>query len=307
MKTEQELESLSLEEIRKLAEAEEVPGPAQVELGPDGKPFQPRDEAGRFVKTEPEQTAIESEVVEPEVIKVVDLGDGSGRQVFKGRTGDEVLEKVLEAQANATRKIRQQEIELKDLRAKTAPKAELPKLTADEEFVLSQQLNKEPSKALDEYFRRRTGFEMAELAEMKRQADKMTTAESTNHALAVFLATHPDFVDGTWNSAAMKLAIRGKAITTENLHEAYLDLKDSGLLELRTEGENSVQESQPEQVRIEPKTPAKAPTQGTKKSSGLSTQSRPAPVASTNFSEDEAYALPLAELRKRAEAQLKAK
>src|ERR1700743_2577476 len=80
----------------------------------------------------------------------IDLGDGSGKQVFKADSAEELLDKLTEAQKNATIKIREQQFELK--RAKRAhperidtPTAVKRDLTAQELLDISNELAKNPA------------------------------------------------------------------------------------------------------------------------------------------------------------------
>jgi hypothetical protein len=78
----------------------------------------------------------------------VESVDGSGVQVYKGKTKDEVSEKLMTAQAHATAKIRQQEEEkqrlladepatLAPVRKRLAPR----KMTADEQFEFAEAMS----------------------------------------------------------------------------------------------------------------------------------------------------------------------
>ena len=78
----------------------------------------------------------------------VDNKDGSGIQVYKGKTKDELIGKLMQSQAHASQKIRQQEIErqklLLDEPADLAPvrKTFQPRqLTADEQFEYAEAMS----------------------------------------------------------------------------------------------------------------------------------------------------------------------
>src|SRR5690349_14030031 len=109
-----------------------------------------RDASGRFVKNDDvkEETADDaaqkdaSEVEEQEdepaetvFRRTIDLGDGSGVQVFEAPTLEELVDKLAEAQRNASKKIRELVIK----------KKEEEKTTADEEFVTAQNLMSRPT------------------------------------------------------------------------------------------------------------------------------------------------------------------
>src|SRR5437868_2462551 len=74
---------------------------------------------------------------EPQVFsRTIDLGDGSGVQVFEAPTLEELVDKLAKAQENATRKIRELAAKVK---IEPAPETK-SKLSPDEEFVLGQEM-----------------------------------------------------------------------------------------------------------------------------------------------------------------------
>lgn len=243
----------------------------------------------------------------------IDLGDGSGVQVFEADTQEELNEKLVEAQINATRKIRQQEAELKDLRSKTAVKPQPAEISEDDEYVFSQEMAKHPTKAIRAIFKRLTGREIEEFTTVGQRLDAVRDAEEQNQAMTTFLATHEDFddrnqIDGKPNPNGqlmkMKLAELGLPVTSENLHRAYLDLKKSGLLVLKSEEAHADPAPRAEATeRIAQPTPEVTQTR-TRRSSGVSSHSRRAAPATQEPSEDEAYKMPLDQLRQLANKQL---
>src|SRR6266403_62755 len=104
----------------------------------------------------------------------VDLGDGSGVQVFKGKTQKQVIAALGKAQVNASKKIRQQEQEKRLLIANEPAEIEEPQtrfkpraLTAEEQWEISQNLGdpSKASKALDKYFEIRVGGSIEQVIE----------------------------------------------------------------------------------------------------------------------------------------------
>lgn len=284
-------ETATLEELKAAAIAEaENKGPEKVEVP-------------RIVEAEPEIFVARREI---------DLGDGSGVQVFEseGDSKEAALEaltdKITEAQTNATKKIRAQEAELRELRSKTAEKPKPKELTDDEKYVMKQEFEKDPYAAFDKIFQQRTGMTMEELQRVKSRLDAEDRAQQVNQSLAAFLATHEDFVDCDKNSAAMKLALQSQDINSESLHKAYLHLKQSGLLELKGSEANADTVEKPSATEriVQPR--VEAPQTRTKKTSGISTQARPA-VPPAEPSEDDAYNMPLDKLRQLANRQLAAR
>src|SRR6266704_5157746 len=139
--TEEQLENMSLEQLRELA----LSSGATLQALPAAPPAEPakpteapRDAQGRFTSPEPPAPVTEAEPVEDEPVlyrREIDLGDGSGTQVFEGETLEELVDKLADAQKHATRKIRDLNRQAKEVAAPPAPKP----LTPDEEYLVSQQ------------------------------------------------------------------------------------------------------------------------------------------------------------------------
>lgn len=298
-------ETSSLDELRKAADLELQ-----------------RDEKGRFVSpgkvTATEGAVTETEITDPQEVVVyrtqIDLGDGSGVQVFEAESPEELTEKLVEAQKNATIKIRQQEAELKELRARTAEKPPSKDLTDDEKYILKQEFDKDPDAALRKWFEKRTGRKVEDIGELGKRLDAEAETRQRLQAMEAFLASHEDFnnedkIDGKLNPNGdlmrMKLAELRLPITSENLHKAYLQLKASGLLRLRTGSEaNADTTTEPEATEriAQPRTET-TQTRTRRTSSGISSHGRPAPPP-PGFSEADAYNMPLDKLREKANAQL---
>src|SRR5581483_2351709 len=300
--TEAEMEQLSLDDLKKLAD--------DPEPEPEAK-AQPRDESGRFVAAEDD---------EPETFvarREVDLQDGSGVQVYEatGESREAALEaladKIADAQVHATKKIRQQEAELKDFRARSAEPPKPKEISEDEEYTYSQELQKKPLATLRKMWKELTGYEVEDFVTAKQAADAVVVAQRSNEAVNTFIATHPDYEDqgeaGNKNGALirMKLAELRLSVTSENLSKAYSQLKQSGLLHLKSEEANAdaTKETKEPQRIVEPKVET-AQTR-TKKTSTISTHSRVtnAPV-NVGPSEDEADKMSLDQIRDLANKQL---
>lgn len=293
--TEAEMEKLPFEELKAHAIAEA----AEPE----------RKETAAPVVEEPEEVVEE----QPASLyrRVIDLGGGAGPEVFEAESLEELVDKIAEAKEHATKKIREQEAELRELRAKTAEPPKPKTLSADDEYVISQEMQKSPVATTRKIFKELTGYEIEDFKDVKQAVDAVKTAQQTNQAITTFIASHPDYEDdgavGKRNGdlMRMKLAELGLPATSENLSKAYLHLKQSGLLTLKGEEANAVTDGKAkEPARIEQ--PKEEPTQQrTKKVSGISTHNRTANVpVSTEPSEDEAYSMPLDKLRGLANKQL---
>jgi hypothetical protein len=293
----EEMEKMPAEQLRLLANQEAV------------EPEKKADPATPTPKSEDQEVFVAS--------REIDLGDGSGVQVFEaeGASKEEALEalsdKIAEAQKNATIKIRQQEAELRDLRAKNAEREKPKEPTADEEYVLAQEFQKMPRAAFRKMFEEMTGMKPEEFRTMQAAARAYETATTTTEAINTFVAMHPDYEDagtaGDKNGKLMrmKLAELRLPITSENLAKAYLHLKESGLLALKgDEAHSDAIEPAGEVERIVPDPAAPAP-QRTRKVSTIGTHSRVTPVApKAEPSLDDAYNMPMDKLKELANRQL---
>lgn len=317
-----DFESMSLEEIRKKAEEELVAEAAKNRATAQNQPTsQPRDEHGRFAATTNEAPTNEQPNESPDdpnepvtFRRVIDLGDGAGTEVFEADTLEELVDKIADAKANATRKIRSQEAELKQFRTKTQEQQR--QATADEEFIYSQELLSKPTEAFKKLFKQATGFDISEFKTTQERAKAIVAAqdaaarqESIKKAGDDFIAAHPEFVECDHNARILAKWVQvscNSDYTLENLEKAYEDLKESGLLKLHPEEAGVRQEEpKPSAERIVPTTAAATPSQRTRKASGLSTQNRPTvPANNQQPSEDDAYKIPLEQLRALANKQL---
>ena len=197
------------------------------------------------------------------------IAGGAGRpQVFWGKTKNELILNTLKAQANATKKIREQNTKLKLEGSVPAqqpvappPNPENRELTADEIFEIKTQLDSNPALALDNLFQKQTGLTVRELVSLVKntkqdalegkQANIELRADSVNRA---FRAANPDFYpdagfknfelmlkwmakfklnkivkDNNVDPVFIELVATGN-YTVENLEEAFTDLSDDGLL-----------------------------------------------------------------------------
>jgi len=157
-----------------------------------------------------------SEVVTPaattrtsggKVTRTIDLGDGSGKQVFTADTAEELLDKLTTAQENATRKIREQEFELKrEKRAKpdrsAAPVLAKKELTADELFQIANELSTNPAAAIDKIFTAKTGKSATEIGNF---INDFMAAQQVAQAETAFLMNHQtDYIPSAQNAARIE-------------------------------------------------------------------------------------------------------
>lgn len=195
-----------------------------------------RDERGRFVaKTEeaPLVEATESEEVDEVVYRrVIDLGDGSGTQVFEGSSPEDLIEKFVTAQEHATRKIRELSAAKRVVETPAVKEA-----SADEEWLMSQELLATPSKAFDKMFEQRVGMP---ITSFKTQMERIQAFEraQTEHTNAVsFVESTPEYFANEFNSSLMQNYLKTFKLegSPENIKKAFTDLSQGGLLQLKTD------------------------------------------------------------------------
>lgn len=247
-----------------------------------------------------ELPAAETEAVEetPEQFvykKEIDLGDGSGVQVFtgKGATKLEALEELAEKQADAirhnTKKIQELSSRVKAEDTRSAQQK------TDDEYVISQRLQKEPSKAIRDV--------VSEVMAAREAAQKQSLA-----AQQTFVDTHPDYVPDADNGRRITSEVQRlgyNEFTEESLEKAYQSLKASGLLRIKAEEAGGTTEAEAEETErlARPKVEATQP-RSPKKASTVSTRGAGSPAVKTGPSEDELYSMPMEKLKQISNEQL---
>ncbi len=285
-----DLETISMDELRKLAE-EEARKQTTTTV-PEKKEETPTEEI--------EETEEQPEVKEFFAERSFDLGDGAGSQVYKGKgaTREDALEdltdKLIKAQESATKRIK----ELK------APKTQEPTITKEQESLLAAELVQKPSETIAKILKAQ-GIDIEDVKESAKfvKTQKAITAKRT--AADVFVAAHPDYADTDHNGRLLnKWCELHNDFSTEGMNKAYQDLNDSGLLQVKGEEAGHVQVEDKSGTRTEPKTEVTPITRVTKKASGVSTHSKTVTVTRTEPTEDELNSMSLDELRRRANQQL---
>lgn len=222
-------DNMTAEEIKAFIESQ--PAAEQPSYGDEEDQGQPRDEQGRFVSPNPEPAA-EEEPTEEEIpemyVREIDLGDGSGVQVFKAPTLEELADKLAEAQVHATRKIRELSQRTTETPAPVAPAVPNP----DDEARLSQQLLSAPTATIRDLMVREFGMTPTEIKAKLEQANMAAKAVEADVASREFVAANPDFYpcDANGNKILKWLELNRKEGTVENITAAYQDLNTSGLL-----------------------------------------------------------------------------
>lgn len=277
-------ETATMEELRQAAEAQAIEQSAHVDPVTEPVVVPPLEKPKTFF-TE----------------RTIDLGDGAGVQVFKGKgaTREEALEDIADRLADAQKHA---SVKIRELNTKV--KAAEPTVSKADEELLAAELLTNPSAALDKAFRAKFG----DPEDIKEAVANNKAAKAANQRKSIadqFVAKHPDFVDNARNGNLInKWLTLHNDFSLDGFEKAYTDLTEGGLLTVKdAEAGDEQKKADAEAKRIADAAEA-ASSQRTRKASGLSTQPRtPAPVAAPP-TEDDMYALPLDEVRKRANQQL---
>jgi hypothetical protein len=165
---------------------------------------------------------------------VIDLEDGSGAQRFSGATHLDVANKLMQAQANASIKIREL---VASQTPEVAPVISMPKrrdLSADERFTLSQDMN-DPNRApeaIKTVIEAEVGVPLAKLSEkIQEDAEAEQDAYVRNEAKA-FAESTPDYIMCSHNGTtiARYMQNEGMSPTRKNFALAFEKLKAVGLM-----------------------------------------------------------------------------
>lgn len=224
-----------------------APTPAEIVATPEPEP-----------EPAPAPIAVE---VEPEGPEVIDLGDGSrieieksskgwkaslltgtgGAENFYGKTKNELILNIATGKLNATKKIRELNKQVKLGTGKESPVATTRpvvtaprKLTADEIFAIKTKFESNPDEALDDWFRARTGKDVATLSNQADNGDYASTELKTEATNKIFLARHPDYYPDeayeNFNSLVAYLAKHklGTSMSARNKEELYSTLQSDG-------------------------------------------------------------------------------
>jgi hypothetical protein len=329
-----DLYAMSMEELKQLALEEDAKAQDSSQAKPDGQE-RARDENGRFVSDASQRDEIDNsgeaddkqddqdeqkadaqdaaeEDGEPEEYiykREIDLGDGSGVQVFygKGATKEEALvalaDKLADAQKNATKAIN-------EFRRKHPQQPEKPKAKQwppEEELILTQEFQTKPAEAFKKIYKEIFG-ESVEDAQLTLQQAKEAVAQQRSLAVQQnFVTTHPDYIGDPSNGEKIRSWVQAHGyseFTEDNLEKAYQDLKKSGLLKLKSAGADDATETEvADKKRIASSGTDVTQQRSPKKGSTIKAGGRTAPVAKTGPTKDELYSMPLEKLRELADSQ----
>lgn len=270
-------ETASLEELKARSAAEQ----------PTEQPEQKRNADGTFAATPKTEapTPDPDDIPEEKTIyqRRIDLGDGSGVQVFSADSLEELVDKLTDAQVNATKKIREQQAEL----GKARPHPQTKERTPDEEFVLSQELMSKPSKAIAKLFEETVGMPISEFKTSVQRVKVFEEAQASEKAGQDFVNQTPEYFGCVPNHKKMTDYLRTYKlpVTVDNLTKAFNELTSIGLLQTKPT-------ETPTQVKNDP-----PPTERRPRSSGLNNRNNATPVVQTGPTEEELYKMPLEKLK----------
>jgi hypothetical protein len=209
----EELEALSQEDFDKLANT-------------INEPTEEKEE----VKAEKPATKEEPADEEVTYRREIDLGDGSGVQVFEGDSYEELIDNLAKAQEHATRKIR-------ELTATKKAEAAKDELTPEQEFLLSQELTSKPSKALKSVIESTLGMSVEEFRKAQSDLQSFRAKQIADADAVAFVNATPDYYANPRNGAKISKYLNTFKLepNVENYKKAFTDLSESGLLEAKPE------------------------------------------------------------------------
>lgn len=259
---------------------------------------QPRDAEGKFVAQEPaaegeaepegEQEPEPEQAPKPEwFVREIDLGDGSGKQVFKGRSLEELADRLAEAQVHATRKIREL----------AGQKKQEERENADNEFVLSQELLNKPSATLRRQFEEMVGMPIDAFKGKLQKVEAFEKAQSAEEASKEFVQAHEDYYASPGNGKRMSAYLNrmGLEWTVENMEKAYTELQADGLLAPKPAATTDAATQEVEPV-VAPAPRSVAPAAARRAASGLSARRSVPVVPKAQHTEEDLYKMPMEEL-----------
>lgn len=264
----------------------ETPAPAE-----SAEPIAPEQQHVEEVEALPtvvEETPVEQRPARRTVyVKTIDLGDGSAPQTFKASTKDELIEKILKAQENASRRINELKKENKSLKEKVQPDPATPErkyeprqLSQEEELEISNELQTNPTGAIAKALRASLGADLEEVRSIMQEVRALRQRESIREIGQQFIAAHPEYPITPQNEKMMAEYIQKNNLgwTFKNLELAFDELTEAGLIQPIVNDEHSntssvleeLEEEVPAQpVEQAPKPAPVAPVVPTKVDTGL--------------------------------------
>lgn len=196
---------------------------------------------------EPTQTPISAPVAAqtPQLEVKIDLEDGSGVQVFKGATQQELIDKLADAQKHATIKIRELNQLVSQPQAPVEPPQQIPdfsmqpqqrQMTPEEEYFLAQEFStgKNPLGAFRAMTEATFGVPPEQISQYLAAARQRDAYQAVEASVEEFRTVHADEYypcDKNYNLMVGMLQRANLPPTSANLDWAFTRLNKSGLLE----------------------------------------------------------------------------
>jgi hypothetical protein len=170
-----------------------------------------------------------------DITAVVENADGTPVSVFKGKSIEEVADKMLEGQAQANREIARLFKKIRPDQGRKALKPQTKVLTADDKFRLASEIN-DPDKivgAVQEIVNSTTKVPLEEIADKTLQDDQRQSDEFYAAEANAFREEFPDYNPTDKNRDALfdELKANGWDLTRNNLALAFSTLKERGDIE----------------------------------------------------------------------------
>jgi hypothetical protein len=271
--------SVYLDELKAAVEAEFAANKAaQTLTEPDPEPVAPVEQPEPIVEPVTPEPAEDQPVPadalpepNPErkrrevYVKTVDLGDGSQPQTFKAATKDELIEKILKAQENASRRIKALKEENRKLMQSVQPDAAAPvksfepqTLTPEQELELINELQTNPTEGLKKALKAVLGQDAEEIRKDLSDLRSIRQKEAVKAIGQEFINAHPEYPITNANEKLMGEYIQKNKLgwTVKNLELAFADLQEAGLVTVASAPTLPNEELESEvEVPAEPVTP----------------------------------------------------
>ena len=170
-----------------------------------------------------------------DITAVVENADGTPVSVFKGKSIEEVADKMLEGQAQANREIARLFKKIRPDQGRKALKPQTKILTADDKFRLASELS-DPDKAVgavQEIVNSTTKVPLEDIVERALEEDQKQSDEFIRTEAFAFRDEVPEYYPTDKNMFALfdELKANGWPVTRNNLAIAYNTLKERGDME----------------------------------------------------------------------------
>ncbi len=175
-------------------------------------------------------------------VKEIDLGDGSGIQKFEADTEAELIDKLVEAQTNATKEIRKLQRDKPRARPQKReriveterPFAEPIQVSVQDDLDFASGLSVNPSKVFGRLFEASTGIKLDDLRATREKVGQIVSSMEEEQAGRDFVTATPEYFGSAKNSKVILEILEDEElpVTQQNLSYAYQQAMEGALLEL---------------------------------------------------------------------------